>query len=112
MKRILLCVLMLALMLPAMASGSEAWDESVSIYAEGEIETTDAEKEKGDPIFVIKLENGGEMRGELYPEIAPQSVGNFIALANSGYYDGLTFHRVIPGFVGFPAVVAALTRPT
>ena len=39
------------------------------------------------------------MKGELYPEIAPQSVGNFIALANSGFYDGLIFHRVIPGFM-------------
>ncbi len=39
------------------------------------------------------------MSGELYPDIAPQSVGNFIALANSGFYDGLIFHRCIPGFM-------------
>ena len=45
------------------------------------------------------MEDGREMKGELYPEIAPQSVGNFIALANSGFYDGLIFHRVIPGFM-------------
>ena len=51
------------------------------------------------PTFVITMEDGSEMRGELYPEIAPQSVGNFIALANSGFYDGLIFHRVIPGFM-------------
>ena len=51
------------------------------------------------PTFTITLENGGEMQGELYPEIAPQSVGNFASLANSGFYDGLTFHRVIPGFM-------------
>ena len=51
------------------------------------------------PTFTITLENGGEMKGELYPEYAPQSVGNFAALANSGFYDGLTFHRVIPGFM-------------
>ena len=55
--------------------------------------------EKIHPTFVIKLENGAEMKGELYPEYAPQSVGNFAALANSGFYDGLTFHRVIPGFM-------------
>lgn len=55
--------------------------------------------EKNHPSFVITLENGGEMKGELYPEYAPQSVGNFIALANSGFYDGLIFHRVIPGFM-------------
>ena len=51
------------------------------------------------PTFVITMEDGHEMKGELYPEIAPQSVGNFIALANSGFYDGLIFHRVIPGFM-------------
>ena len=51
------------------------------------------------PTFVITLENGGEMKGELYPEYAPESVGNFAALANSGFYDGLIFHRVIPGFM-------------
>ena len=51
------------------------------------------------PTFELIMENGGIMRGELYPEIAPQSVGNFTALANSGYYDGLIFHRVIPGFM-------------
>ena len=51
------------------------------------------------PVFTIKMRNGKEMKGELYPEVAPQSVGNFIALANSGFYDGLIFHRVIPGFM-------------
>ena len=51
------------------------------------------------PTFVITMEDGREMKGELYPDIAPQSVGNFIALANSGFYDGLIFHRVIPGFM-------------
>ena len=51
------------------------------------------------PVFVITMEDGREMKGELYPEIAPQSVGNFISLANSGFYDGVIFHRVIPGFM-------------
>ncbi len=51
------------------------------------------------PTFVITMEDGREMKGELYPDIAPESVGNFIALANSGFYDGLIFHRVIPGFM-------------
>ena len=51
------------------------------------------------PVFTITMNDGREMKGELYPEIAPQSVGNFAALANSGFYDGLTFHRVIPGFM-------------
>ena len=51
------------------------------------------------PTFVITMADGREMKGELYPDIAPQSVGNFISLANSGFYDGLIFHRVIPGFM-------------
>ena len=51
------------------------------------------------PIVTIELENGQVMRGELYPEKAPNTVNNFIALANGGFYDGLPFHRVIPGFM-------------
>ena len=51
------------------------------------------------PTFEITMENGNKMIGELYPEIAPQSVGNFIELAGKGFYDGLIFHRVIPGFM-------------
>ena len=51
------------------------------------------------PIFTITMENGGVIKGELYPEIAPQSVYNFIDLANKGFYDGLIFHRVIKGFM-------------
>ncbi len=51
------------------------------------------------PIVRIELESGQIMSGELYPEKAPNTVSNFIALANSGFYDGLIFHRVIPGFM-------------
>ena len=51
------------------------------------------------PIFTITMENGAVMKGELYPETAPQSVYNFIDLANKGFYDGLIFHRVIKGFM-------------
>ena len=51
------------------------------------------------PTFKITMQNGAVMEGELYPEIAPQSVYNFIDLANHNFYDGLIFHRVIPGFM-------------
>lgn len=48
---------------------------------------------------IIEMENGDVMKGELYPEIAPITVDNFEKLAGEGFYDGLTFHRVIPGFM-------------
>ena len=47
----------------------------------------------------IEMENGDIMRGELYPEIAPKTVDNFVKLVEDGFYDGLIFHRVIPGFM-------------
>lgn len=49
--------------------------------------------------FKIEMENGGVMSGELYEDIAPETVANFKKLADEGFYDGLIFHRVIPGFM-------------
>ena len=51
------------------------------------------------PIVTIEMEDGGTIKAELYPEIAPNTVNNFISLINKGYYDGVIFHRVIPGFM-------------
>jgi peptidyl-prolyl cis-trans isomerase B (cyclophilin B) len=51
------------------------------------------------PIVTIKMKDGGIMKAELYPEIAPNTVKNFISLINKGYYNGVIFHRVIPGFM-------------
>lgn len=48
---------------------------------------------------IIEMENGDIMKGELYPDVAPITVANFEKLAADGFYDGLTFHRVIPGFM-------------
>lgn len=49
--------------------------------------------------FEIEMENGKVMKGELYPEIAPISVKNFVGLIENHFYDGMIFHRVIPGFM-------------
>ena len=51
------------------------------------------------PIVTIKMKNGGVIKAELYPEIAPNTVNNFISLIDKGFYDGVIFHRVIPGFM-------------
>ncbi|MDD3402170.1 MAG: peptidylprolyl isomerase [Hespellia sp.] len=51
------------------------------------------------PIVTIEMENGDIMKAELYPELAPNTVKNFISLIKKGFYDNLTFHRVIPGFM-------------
>lgn len=51
------------------------------------------------PIITINMENGGVIKAELYPEVAPNTVKNFISLINKGFYDGVIFHRVIPNFM-------------
>ena len=51
------------------------------------------------PIVTIEMEDGGIIKAELYPDIAPQSVRNFVHLVQQGFYDGLIFHRVISGFM-------------
>ncbi|MGV8145727.1 MAG: peptidylprolyl isomerase [Alkaliphilus sp.] len=51
------------------------------------------------PIATFKMENGNQMKAELYPEIAPNTVNNFISLIKKGFYKGTIFHRVIPGFM-------------
>jgi len=51
------------------------------------------------PIVTIEMEGGGVIKAELYPEAAPNSVNNFISLIQKGFYDGLIFHRCIPGFM-------------
>ena len=51
------------------------------------------------PVVTITMENGDVMKAELYPEIAPNTVNNFISLVKKGFYDGLIFHRVINGFM-------------
>lgn len=55
--------------------------------------------ETKNPIVTIEMEKGGQIKIELYPNIAPNTVNNFISLVKEGFYDGLIFHRVIPGFM-------------
>ena len=55
--------------------------------------------ENKNPIVIFTMEDGSVIKAELYPDIAPQSVYNFISLVSKKFYDGLTFHRIIPGFM-------------
>ena len=55
--------------------------------------------DKKNPVVTFTMENGDVMKAELYPDIAPQSAYNFISLVSKGFYNGLIFHRVIPGFM-------------
>lgn len=60
---------------------------------------TEVNAGENNPIVTITMENGGEIEVELYPEVAPNTVNNFIDLVEQGYYDGLIFHRVIENFM-------------
>jgi len=62
-------------------------------------ESTQDQELKQNPIVTIEMESGNIIKIELYPEIAPQTVKNFVTLISEGFYDGLIFHRVIPGFM-------------
>jgi len=65
-------------------------------YSNASLELLEASKH---PEVTIEMSNGGIIKIELYPEIAPNSVSNFVSLAQEGFYDGTIFHRVIPGFM-------------
>ncbi len=69
---------------------------TTEVKAVEEIEVAEMEE---NPVAVIELESGGKIEIELYPAIAPNTVANFVSLADSGFYDGLIFHRVISGFM-------------
>ncbi len=56
-------------------------------------------EENQNPVATIEMENGGVITVELYPDVAPNTVANFVELANAGFYDGVIFHRVIAGFM-------------
>ena len=95
MKKIIALLLGL-MMLCSLACAKEATSAPAAEKTETKEETN---VDKTHPIASITMKDGGVIELELYPEIAPGSVKNFISLANSGFYDGLIFHRVIAGFM-------------
>ena len=65
----------------------------------GRVQTKEHRTIMENPVVTITMQDGSVIRAELYPETAPNTVNNFISLIKKGFYDGLTFHRVIPGFM-------------
>lgn len=94
-KGIVLLMAALMLLSLACAKGTEASAASGKTTETKE----DTNVDKSHPIATVTMKDGGVIQLELYPETAPESVKNFISLANSGFYDGLIFHRVIAGFM-------------
>lgn len=96
-KKIVISVLALVMTLAMVGCGSsnvETGDNN-----SGDSSTTQVERPENLPIATIKVKDFGTIEAELYPDKAPNTVNNFIELANSGFYDGLTFHRVVKGFM-------------
>ena len=97
---LLLLALGCAAKAPASSVDAAKEAEPAAQAAPEETETKEeTEVDKTHPIATITMQDGGVIELELYPETAPESVKNFISLANGGFYDGLIFHRVINGFM-------------
>lgn len=100
LKLILITVLMSSLVLTGCGNPKVSNQDSNSPAKTSENSNTDTSKSSEDlPIATITVEGYGVMEAELYPEIAPNTVNNFISLANKGFYNNLKFHRVIKGFM-------------
>ncbi len=80
-------------------TGEQTTEQQPAQPAQNETTTTEEGTTMKNPIATITMKDGGVMKLELYPDVAPNTVKNFISLANSGFYDGLIFHRVIAGFM-------------
>lgn len=94
-----MCILSLMLV-SCGKSETNSKSEDKSSVSENNDKSQDSITESGNlPIATIEIENYGTVKAELYPKIAPNTVDNFISLSNSGFYNGLTFHRVIKDFM-------------
>ena len=88
------------LLIGCQASSNDEKEEITNEDIESENEEVEVPEKTGKtPIVTLTMENGEDIVMELYPDKAPNTVNNFITLVNDGFYDGLIFHRVIPGFM-------------
>lgn len=95
MKKIICLILSLLLISSLFVSCGSSSDDENSTAADVDYELTNPDN----PVATIEMKDGGIMKIELFYDKAPNTVKNFISLANKGFYDGLIFHRVIPGFM-------------
>ena len=94
---IAVCVVAIAAVVIILTRSKPAEDNKAAFAA---LETVEySVKNEEDPVAVITMDSGSTIIVELYPDVAPNTVANFIELANDGFYDGLIFHRVISGFM-------------
>lgn len=99
---LLICSVLIIVMFGLIGCGANSTNESEKENTEKAQEKSGEEtKEINEnlPLVTMKIKDYGTIQLELYPEVAPNTVNNFISLANSGFYDGLTFHRVIKDFM-------------
>ncbi|HCW54517.1 MAG TPA: peptidylprolyl isomerase [Clostridium sp.] len=101
MKRFLKLMLSVVCIFPMilMGCGNSSTGTKTENTTTNEVTKSSDEESKNLPIATIEVEDFGTIEAELYPEIAPNTVNNFISLANKGFYDNLTFHRVIKDFM-------------
>src|SRR5699024_1308105 len=101
-------IMLIFLFLAIVAIGCGTQNEEQAEQQDANTETSETETEgnnndnlskEGNPVVTITMENDEQIVIELYPDIAPNTVNNFISLIEDGFYDGLTFHRVIPDFM-------------
>nr|WP_096202288.1 peptidylprolyl isomerase [Bacillus sp. FJAT-45350] len=98
-KQLLIMVMSIILAMLVVGCGTSPEDEVVETDGDEEVAGTNDFSSETNPIVTITMENDDQILIELYPEVAPNSVTNFVSLVESGFYDGLVFHRVIPGFM-------------
>ncbi len=100
----LMLVVLALLMLAGCGNKPDGGGKAASAAPSAAASGADAEQglpsaDASHPVVTIEMEDGGVIRAELYPEVAPNTVNNFISLIRQGFYDGTIFHRVIPGFM-------------
>lgn len=96
----MLVVLVSAVLVACQSNEDDVTEETETNNEETNTDATNDETYEGEPpVVTMTMEDGGIVEIELYPDVAPNTVNNFIALIEDGFYDGLIFHRVIPGFM-------------